>query len=211
MKHLIITRLRYKNKELLKIRAKLMKETLIPDLISQTNQNFTLCIMVFNEDVQFLNSILQYDFISFEDYIKLKEYTIKNNINLQTRHDSDDYMADNYVEKLQNECDLLSSKHDIILLHFQPEKINYLTGEKLFLPEYTNEMISGFVSLYQKNVKITIYERSHTNLHELTKNIYKYPIGYVVYNIHGKNDSLIPRDERIKQWNYNNGIYDKTK
>mgnify|MGYP001769350649 CR=1 FL=1 len=209
MKHLIITRLRYVDTELMKLRAKLMKEILIHCLKLQTNQNFIFSIIMFDNDVEFVRELLEYDFISFEDYSFLKQYCIDNNINIQTRHDSDDHMSDDYIEKIQNEYDNIIKINDIFILQFQPEKINYRTGEQLSLPQYTNEFISGFITLCQSNVKYTVFEKSHTNMHLLTNNIYTYPTGYVKYYIHGKNDSLIPREERISQWKYNNGKYDK--
>jgi hypothetical protein len=181
-----------------------MKEILIPCLESQTNQNFILCIMMYNTDVEFVRNILQYNFISFEDYTIFKQYCVDNNVNIQTRHDSDDFMSKDYVEKIQSEYENIINKHDIFILQFQPEKFNYRTGEILPFYLYTNESISGFVTLCQKNVKFTVYEKQHIYLYELTKNIYTYPIGYVKYYIHGKNDSLIPREERICQWKYNN-------
>jgi hypothetical protein len=181
-----------------------MKEILIPCLESQTNQDFTLCIMMYDADLKFVYNVLQYNFISFEDYKILKQYCIDDNINIQTRHDSDDFMSNNYVEKIQLEYKNIIKGHDTFILQFQPEKINYKTGEILPFYQYTNESISGFVTLCQKNVNFTVYERQHIYLYELTKNIYTYPIGYVKYYIHGKNDSLIPREERIRQWKYNN-------
>ena len=204
MKHLIITRLKYREKDLFMTRLNLLNEILIPCLKNQTNQNFRLCVMMHDEDVELSKSIIDYDFITFEDYTVLKKYTIDNNINIQTRHDSDDFMFDNYIDKIQTEYNLLIDKNDIFLLQFQPEKVNYHTGEIMPLPLYTNTCISGFVTLCQKNVKYIVYERSHTTMHEITPNIYTYPKGYVKYYIHGDNDSLIPREERIKKWIYNN-------
>lgn len=206
LKHIIITRLMYRDKELLKIRTKLLKDILIPCLESQTNQNFTFCIMMHSEDISFVKDIINYDFITFNNYDNLRQYVIKENFQIQTRHDSDDYMSEIYVDTIQNKCKSISNTEDISLIQFQPDKINYQTKEKMYMPLYDNTIISGFVTLYQKEVKLIIYEKSHTTLFELTSNIHTFPSGYVIYYIHGNNDSLIPRDERIKKWEFNNSI-----
>lgn len=204
MKHLIITRLKYREKDLLKIRLDLLTKILIPCLKNQTNKNFELCIMMYDEDVELAKSIIDYNFITFEDYTILKKYTIDNNINIQTRHDSDDFMSEYYIDKIQSEYNLFINSNDIFLLQFQPEKINFFTNEIYPIPLYTNTCISGFVTLCQKNVKYIVYERSHITMHEITPNIYTYPKGYVKYYIHNNNDSSIPREERIKKWIFNN-------
>lgn len=132
MNHIIITRLKYREKDLLKIRLNLLNEILIPCLENQTNQNFQLCIICFNEDINTLKNFINYNFITFENYEDLRKYIIENNINIQTRHDSDDFMYENYIDKIQKEYKSIINKNNIFLLQFQPEKINYFNKKMDF-------------------------------------------------------------------------------
>ena len=123
--HIILSRFSFEDKELMKIYLELTKAILIPSLRAQTNQNFSWGLIVKTEDIEFLRSELNFDFIPFTDFYIFHQYCVDNNINIQTRHDIDDWMADNYVEKIHELFDENIITHDNFLIQSQPIKLIY--------------------------------------------------------------------------------------
>lgn len=202
MKHAIITRLIYEDKNLFAHRVQLMSDILIPCLNNQINRDFTLIVMVLDEDVEYLKQHLNYPFINFSDYADLRKFCVENKVRIQTRHDSDDWMSHKYVLKIQEEYERLKDNpHNMFLLQFYPEKINYRTGQLISALSYRRDFNSGFLTLCQSgDVSKIVYEKSHTEMHKITGTaaVYSYGFGWVKYYIHGANDSLRPLNERLK-------------
>ncbi len=197
--HVITTRLIYDDKNLLKARIELMKKILIPALKAQTNQNFVLAVRCYDSDLELIKSHIDFPFINFESYDDYLLLCKKNKWNIQTRHDSDDYMSPDYIAFIQYEVGEKKLNNDKFLLQFQPIKLDYNSGKILPLPDYYDTCNSGFLTLYQNDIIHSIYERAHTEMWTIAPKVFTYPRGYVKYFIHGKNDSLLPREVRLKQ------------
>jgi hypothetical protein len=190
MKHILVSRINFNNLELLKDYLKITKEILIPCLKSQTQKNFTWLIITNPENINLLEKEIDFPFLPIFGNHKFIDYVIENEINIQTRHDCDDYMSSTYIEKIQNLYFENIKKYESFIIHTQPTKLNYSTKIEEKLSNYHEERCSMFLSLCQKNVKNHVLERKHGQMYEITKNIIKLPEGYTKWIIHGKNKSL---------------------
>jgi len=190
MKHIIVIRMRFKDKELFKKYLSVSKEILAPCLKSQTNKNFEIALLIFKDDEDFVKEYLDIDFVGFQNPADFYEYSINENFNIQTRHDMDDYMSPDYVEKIQEEYDKNIKIYDNFLVQSQPVKMIYQTKEETKMGKYHDRRNSMFLSLCQKYVTNHIFERQHGFMYEITDNIISLPEGYTKWVIHGENISV---------------------
>lgn len=189
MKHVVISNMRFEDKELFKKYLVVTKDILIPSLQSQKNKNFLWCVLICKEDIEFIRKELNFDFLPFNDSKEYFEYVKFNNINIQTRHDIDDYMADTYIEKIQELYNENINEYDSFLIQAQPLKVNYHTKEEVHIEAYTSTRNSMFLSLCQNSVKHHILEKQHGQFFEICPNVITIPEGYVKWIIHGNNIS----------------------
>jgi len=187
--HIIISRMKFSDKLLLEKYLKITKEITIPSIKSQTNKNFVWGLIINSEDINFVHDYLNIDFITFNSINKFINYVKNNNINIQTRHDIDDYMSDDYVEKIQEIYKENIKKYNMFLIQAQPVKVDYNTKKETKMSKYTNIRNSMFLSLCQKNVVNYILERNHGQMYQITNNVITLPEGYVKWIIHGNNRS----------------------
>lgn len=190
MKHIIVIRMRFNDKDLFKKYLDVSKEMLIPNLKSQTNKNFTTCFLILKEDEKFIKEYLDIDFIGFQNPADFNKYVIDEKFNIQTRHDMDDYMSVDYIEKIQQEYEKNIKKYDNFLIQFQPIKLMYQTKEELKMGLYHSKRNSMFLSLCQKNVTNHIFERKHGQMYEIANKVISLPEGYTKWVIHGNNISI---------------------
>lgn len=181
--------MKFSDKLLLEKYLKITKEITIPSIKSQTNKNFVWGLIINSEDINFVHDYLNIDFITFNSINKFINYVKNNNINIQTRHDIDDYMSDDYVEKIQEIYKENIKKYNMFLIQAQPVKVDYNTKKETKMSKYTNIRNSMFLSLCQKNVVNYILERNHGQMHQITNNVITLPEGYVKWIIHGNNRS----------------------
>lgn len=177
----------FSDKDLLKKYLILTKEILVPNLKAQTNKNFKWGLLIGDEDIDFVKEELQIDFLAFNCVEKFIEYVISNNINIQTRHDIDDYMSSIYVERIQIEYLNRIDKLGMFLIQFQPMRVNYHTKKEHLMSKYNDTANSMFLSLCQKETTRHIFERQHGQMFEITNNVVTIPEGYVKWIIHGDN------------------------
>ena len=196
MNHLILTRARFQDKELLDKYLVVCKNILIPALQKQKNKNFIWGMLIRPEDHEYLVEQLKYPFYAFFSIDEVFNYVKTNNIEIQTRHDIDDWMSDDYVDKIQMEYEKNKNKYDKFLVHFQPLKMNYHTGELNAIPIYTEKRTSMFLSLCQNKVEYHILDRDHGHMWEIAKDVITMPIGDVKWVIHGDNISCNPNRKR---------------
>ena len=187
--HIIVSRMRFNDKLLLEKYLKITKEITVPSIKSQTNKNFIWGLIINSKDIKFVRDYLNIDFITFNSLNEFINYVKNNNINIQTRHDIDDYMSDDYVEKIQEIYKENIKKYNMFLIQAQPVKVDYNTKKETKMSKYTNIRNSMFLSLCQKNVVNYILERNHGQMHQITNNVITLPEGYVKWIIHGNNRS----------------------
>ena len=189
VKHTILTLFRFEDRKLLNKYLKMMQKVLIPCLKSQGNKNFTWIILTHTPDVEYLRTKIDYPFLplpNIEEYIK---YVFDNNINIQTRHDSDDFMSSEYIEAIQKTHRDNIGKLDAFLVQSQPVKYMYHSKVTHKMSPYHSERCSMHLSLCQKKVKHHIYEKKHGDMYKVCSNIITLH-GYTKWVIHGDNLSL---------------------
>ena len=190
MKHIIVTRCNFTDRGLMEKYLNISKHTFIPSIKNQTNSNFTLGLLLNREFEEYLHSFLQIPFIPFYNMEEYINYVKGNNIQIQTRHDIDDWMSPNYVAKLQETVNEYKNNVDSLLIHTQPKKLLYHEKEEKNLSEYHNTRTSMFLTLYQKEVTYTCYSLKHGQMYQICENIVKLPVGYTKWVIHGNNISV---------------------
>lgn len=179
----------FSNRQLLTEYLKITKDILIPCLKSQTNKNFIWGIVINKDDINFVKDYLQFDFLPFNNYADFTKYVISNNIQIQTRHDIDDYMSDSYVDRIQKEFLKNILIYDMFLVQFQPKQVDYYTKKEYSMNICSDTAITMFLSLCQKNVKYDIFEKEHGYMNKLCNNVITISEEYVKWIIHGNNIS----------------------
>jgi len=187
--HIVISRMSFEDKKLLKTYLKITKEILVPSLKSQINKNFKWGLIINAEDIKYVYKYLNIDFIPFKNKNDFFKYVKSNNINIQTRHDIDDYMSELYIEKIQETYKENIKKYDKFLIQAQPLKFYYHTNEEVKMKTYTDTRNSMFISLCQKIVNYSIFKEKHHEMYKVTNNIITLNEGYVKWVIHGNNIS----------------------
>ena len=224
MKHIIVTRCKFGKDEDFQKYFKIMKETYIPSINSQTNKDFSIALIVnpkhfdiikneINKNIEvhkFTDSNETYkdseinpkiDLLPFSNVIKdYKEFVIKNNITIQTRHDCDDFMMPNYIEHIHKLYYENINRYDDFILNFHPTKYVVSTKKEYTHSRDYSKVCSMFSTLIQKEVKHGIFDVMHDHLKRLTRNIIYIPRGYVKLCIHDNNtiSKLNPNDILIK-------------
>jgi hypothetical protein len=203
MKHIIVTRCKFGKDEQFENYFKVMKKTYIPSINSQTDKNFSIALIVNPRHYDLIrneiNKDIEIDLIPFSDTKKdYKDFVVKNNITIQTRHDCDDIMVPNYIEYIHN-LDENKNKYDDFILNFHPTKLVIDTGKEYTHGRDYSKVCSMFSTLIQKKVNSGIMDCVHDHLKGITKNIIYIPRGYVKLGIHGNNtiSKLTPNDKPL--------------
>ena len=185
MKHLISTRIKFTDYKLLKKYLEVSKKTFIPSILLQTNKNFTLGVIANEEHRDLISSTINEvclglnkerpSIIFFEnkltDYVR---YVKKENINIQTRHDCDDWMREDYIETIQNLYTKNKDSFDKFIIHSKVFKLDHKTGEiyEHGLDYSKGNFTSMFLTLCQKEVTNFVYDKNHRFMNEITTNIF---------------------------------------
>jgi glycosyltransferase involved in cell wall biosynthesis len=203
MKHIIITRINFKEDFLFKKYFEVMKNTYIPSIKSQKNKNFKIGFIVNSKHIGFLKKFFE-DALFFSSISESREYCINNRIPIQTRHDCDDWMREDYIDTIQKIYEQNVNKSDVFLIHTKVQKLNLDTGDLYSRGDvdYTNNRTTSmFLTLCQKNVNNFIYDQEHTKMKILTNNIFLMEEGYTRLVIHGNNklSKIHPKDIFLKK------------
>jgi hypothetical protein len=204
MKHILVTRASFEDDNLFKKYYEVMKDVYIPSVANQTNKDFTLYLIVNEQHKKLLeDEFLKYG-LKIETIVgKAKQYTYyirKNPIEIQTRHDCDDWMAPTYMEEIRANCEEKAKTSDAFLVQAQPKKMDYFTKREYDMHPYHETRVSMFVSLYQKNGTISILEHSHTQFYTLVPTVYSLNDGLVKWVIHGNNTEGTITDLDIRRY-----------
>ena len=181
--------MRFSDRTLLENYLAITKDILVPALKSQFNQNFTWACLARKEDISYIHDFLEMDFIPFSDVNEFILYVKTNNFNIQTRHDMDDFMSKDYVQKIQDVYNENIKTYDSFLIQSQPIRVDYKTKQEYKMGLYTDKRNSMFLSICQKDVKHHILERKHGQMWEVANKVISLPEGYTKWIIHGNNKS----------------------
>lgn len=199
MKHLISTRIKFNDDTLLMKYLEVSKKTFLPSILSQTNKNFILCVIankqhhtlidnLINEMCETLNkerpSIIFFE-NKLTDYVR---YVKKENINIQTRHDCDDWMCETYVDQIQKIFFKNVDKYKSFVIHTQPYKYNITEDKKYKMTyRYDSNNTSMFVSVCQKKCDIQLFTIKHCDIGKIGEKVFMLDEGSCHLVIHNDN------------------------
>jgi hypothetical protein len=105
MKHAIIVRAKFEDDKLFKNYLDVARQTFFPSINYQTDKNFTLFLIMESRHRPLINLIVNphINLIFLDSMDHGKEYFSKNFYEIQTRHDFDDWMKKDYVQKIRAE------------------------------------------------------------------------------------------------------------
>jgi glycosyltransferase involved in cell wall biosynthesis len=190
-----------------------MKSIYIPSIKAQKNKNFKIGFIIKEEHVKFLKEFFGTEAEYFKSFSEAKQYCVKNNFDIQTRHDCDDWMNENYIERIQQVYNENKDKYDKFLIHSQVHKLNYQTNEIYLhnIPYWGDKSNSGFISsfltLCQKNVDTFVFNGNHVKMNEsTTSNIIYLNENLVRLTVHGNNIYSKIREHDVKIGILNNNF-----
>lgn len=201
MKHLITTRIKFNDDKLLMEYLEISKQTFFPSIISQTNQNFILGIFLNERHRGLIEGIIdviceklnkkkpQLIFLNNMnmDYV---DYILSENIDIQTRHDCDDWMCNTYVEQIQNIYSENINKYGSFVIQVQPHKYDITEGKKYQMSfRYSDSNTSMFTSLCQKKCDKSLLSVKHGQVCSLGEKVFMLDEGSCHLIIH-KNNKL---------------------
>jgi glycosyltransferase involved in cell wall biosynthesis len=170
---------------------KVMDEIYVPAILSQTNKNFSIAFIINEKHITKIKElfpdnikILFFNNIN-EDYLK---YIKLNNVEIQTRHDCDDWMSNDYVETIQKTFYENIEKFDSLVIQTQPYKLEFNTNKIFSMGfKYNESKTSMFISLCQKKCVNSVFKEKHSLMYQLVKKVINLGNGYNYLTIHGNN------------------------
>ncbi len=202
MKHVVITRLLYKEDDRLLKRLELYKKYCLDSLKKQTKTDFDIAVLCNRDHSKIFKDMGIIPFHFKDNWFgqKPKKYWSCfrgwDNVegldmyDIQTSLDSDDFVAPNYLETIENTID--REAEGSLHVHFQPRFFNIATGEDLpQKKQYSEETGSAFYSLYQPDKTNYVYcgHDSHLRIGKLMDKSILIKEGYCWIGVHDDNDS----------------------
>jgi hypothetical protein len=192
MKHAIIVRAKFEDDKLFKNYLDVARQTFFPSINYQTDKNFTLFLIMESRHRPLINLIVNphINLIFLDSMDHGKEYFSKNFYEIQTRHDFDDWMKKDYVQKIRAEWYAHRENSIVENLLIQSQPYLHVLKTRRILPmntRYSNKFVSMHLSLCQKTNKNYIYEHYHHKMNKVSQNIKLLPNGYTRLVIHRNN------------------------
>jgi glycosyltransferase involved in cell wall biosynthesis len=188
MKHIIITRIKFDDNQLFEKYFDVMKNTYVPSINSQTNKNFEIGFIINENHIPIVSKLFDNQKINFfTSYDLAKKYCYDNNFELQTRHDCDDWMKEDYVNKIQEVYKEKINSFDNFIIHSKVTKLDFHTNDLYSHGINYDNFISMFLTLCQKKVNHFVYDENHRHMNKLTNNIFLLDGGYTRLVIHSNN------------------------
>jgi hypothetical protein len=177
------------------------KKTFFPSVLSQINKNFILCVIANKQHHTLIDNIINEICKDLKkekpslvflndgstDYLN---YILKENINIQTRHDCDDWMCETYVDQIQKIFFENKDKYNTFVIHGQPYKYDIIEDKKYKMTyRYDPNNTSMFVSVCQKNCDIQLFTLKHSDVGKMGEKVFMVDEGSCHLVIH-KNNKL---------------------
>ena len=178
MKHLLITRLWFDNKNLMDRYIAVSVKTFIPAMKSQTCKDFELGILIRSEHVEYVKKRIGIDFTAFTGGIaEFRNEVLKNKYNIQSRVDFDDWVSPDYIEKTQKIYNDNITKYKNFVVHAQPEMMDWPSKRMVKVGLYHEKRVSMFSSLCQRDPVNPVYKGSHGQMYKMAEKVFKLPNG----------------------------------
>lgn len=203
MRHIMLTRCNFSDDDLFMKYFEVMKKHFIPSIKNQTCKKFKLFITTNNKDHPHHKDLIRKEFedsgIDLDLGIKgFKQFVVEKKYNIQSRHDCDDYMAPNYIEKIQQLYNEKVESHDEFLIHAQPVKLDHNTDDEYMGMKYSDKAPSMFLSLCQKHPNKNILQAMHGQFSALVPTVFSMGTGYVKLVIHDNNKLSVIKKGDVK-------------
>jgi len=194
MKHIITTRISFNDDTLFDKYFPVIRDFFVPALKFQTCKNFDLCLIVRERHKAALEEICKDIGVNVFSVVgnveTYNKYILEQKYELQTRHDCDDWMSPDYVEKIQTAYVQNKDKWDEFLIYAQPTKFDYGTKKEYYMMPYSQKKTPMFLTLCQNNpCTKSIYQEKHGDFPKIVPNVMSLGYGLVKWNIHGNNSS----------------------
>ena len=197
VKHAIVTRMTYRDKDKLRQRLPFTQQYLVESLRNQTVQRFEWVIVVMPGDEEFIRKELDYPCTPIPHPIRsphgatpIHSYLVDGHYRIQTRVDSDDWLSPDCVSMLKKQSAKYATSFSRFLIHLQPVKYNHFTHRLYPMSTYRAPSVSSFLTLCQRVPDCHVLSYPHHQMHQLTHNIVMIGPGYARYVMHDSNDSL---------------------
>jgi hypothetical protein len=190
MKHIIVTRCKFDCDETFKNYLPQIINYYVPTINSQKNKSFEIGLISHENHFNQIRCLVdkKINMIRFDDAKKdYKDYVVDNDITIQTRHDCDDFMNDNYIEHIQNLYEENKNIYDNFILNFHPNKLDIETNTEYVHPRDYSRVCSMFSTLIQRKVEYGVMDVIHDYLSRITKNIIYIKQPFVKLIIHKHN------------------------
>lgn len=200
MKHFIVTRCKFNDDQKFNDYFGMVKKYYIPSINSQTNKNFTIALICHDRHYQKFRDEIdnKIEILIFNDQKQdYRDYVMKFQDTIQTRHDCDDYMKPNYVDKIQSLYENNKTKYQDFILNFHPTKFVDKTQKEYTHSRDYSKVCSMFSTLIQRETKHGVFDVMHDHLIRLSRNIIYIKEPYVKLVIHGNNAlSKLTKDDK---------------
>jgi len=193
MKHIVVVRANFQDDQLFEKYLKVAKETFFPGINSQINKNFTLCFTVNEKHKEIIKNLVdnKINTIFFKNMTEIQTFLQKEFFEIQTRHDFDDWMKENYIQKIQfywKRAQLLDPNIRKILIQSQPDLYDYNNNTiKKMRTRYSTSPTSMHLSLCQLDNVHFIFEDSHNKMGKRITNVKMLLPGSTRLVIHNNN------------------------
>jgi len=191
MRHGIIIRFRYEREDpRFRWRLSLFEAMVAPRFEKQTNQDFELWILCKAHHEEIFKA---------RGYHTAPTLEALPRFDIQTRHDNDDFVSQEYVKIIQDEVE--KRKNSSFLISFVPVKLDLWTLKRYECGHYGPERPSMFLSLYippQVEEYESIFKLRHGEMWKLYPTVVTIPRGECELVCHGDNmDSQIRPTDRM--------------
>jgi hypothetical protein len=203
-KHLIVVRMKYSNDIKFIERNNVREKTFIHSILNQINKNFDLAFIINPNHQSIISKFFEkepFNVLYFQSSEDVRDYCIKNDINIQTRIDDDDMFSSEYVDILQKIYINNIEMNDKFLIQTQPYKYLIDKNETYEMGlRYTESITSMFLTLCQSSVDKFIMDRPHNKMSEIVKNVISTNEGICSLVIHNTNNvsNLKKSDKKIE-------------
>ncbi len=180
MKHLVVCRGRFKDKDLRDEYYKMARKYLAPSLAVQSNKDFIFCLLTCPEDIEEFNRQVGIEGLHFNDREGIDEFARHNAAEIITRHDIDDWMAPNYIEEIQKAYWQNRERYKNFLIQVnRPIKLIDETGEERPMKPYHDTWPSMFLSICRGigGRFISIFDRKHGKMFQVADAVIDLPPG----------------------------------
>ena len=193
MKHVVVVRANFSDNELFENYLKVAKDTFFPSVNSQTSKNFTLCFTVNEKHKEIIRELIdpKINTLFFKNITEIQKFLQQEFYEIQTRHDFDDWMRENYIQKIRfywKRAQLLEPNIRKILIQSQPDLYDYNNSTiKKMRTRYSTSPTSMHLSLCQLDNVHFIFEDSHNKMGTRINNVKMLLPGSTRLVIHSNN------------------------